>query len=616
MKKITNKLLLGFSLLSCVSAQASHLQDHLLISAKLEGAQQVPVVSTNAVGVASFSLNSTRDTMCVNISVNGLSGVITGAHVHEGAVGVSGGVITDLSPFISGNNIKGMLTGTNLTSAMVAKYLSGAYYINVHTAANPNGEVRGQLWLETDYAYTATLDGAQQVPAVTTNAYGLGTFNLSNDKTKLNFYVVAQGLSGAITSAHLHTGAAGVAGGVATDLSTFISGNIISGEVDPTAFLADLKAGNIYINVHTTANANGEIRGQLKYDTKLAFDARSTGGQEVPAITTNAVAISNLKMNTTLDTLWYDVVADGLSGAISSSHFHTGALGVSGGVAIDISTAIIGNRITGMVTGSALTTTLINNFLKGDIYLNIHTSANAGGEIRGQVYRLAREGYTISSDGAQESPAVATSAMGSGIVSVNREQTDAHFMVVASGLSGTVSGVHFHNAAAGANGGVINDLATSFTSSGANSSGFGYWKSTDATPFTTAISLLFRSELVYLNMHTAANPNGEIRGQVLRNAPCMNQPTGIAESKNKSVVFSVYPNPAADLVNLTVNSTEAIKSEIIIFNVLGEKMISETLNLKRGNNTHTINTSDMSKGIYFISFQVNNQRITERLVKH
>lgn len=615
MKKITKKILLGLTLIAGTGVQAALLQDHLLLAAKLEGMQEVPAVTTNAVGVASFSLNSTRDTMCVNVTVNGLSGAINGAHVHEGAEGVSGGVITDLTMFVSGNHISGMLTGTNLTNAMVAKYLSGAYYINVHTAANPNGEIRGQIWLETDYAYTAKLDGPQEVPTVITTADGLGIFNLSHDKSKLNFYIVTQGLSGPITAAHFHTGAMGVAGPVIIDLTAMINGNIISGELDPATILTDLKAGNIYINVHTTANSSGEIRGQLMIDTKLAFDAIMNGMQEVPAITTNAVAVSSIKLNTTFDTLWYDVLADGLSGPIINSHFHTGALGVSGGAIIDLTDSIMGNRIMGTVTGTDLTSGIISNLLKGELYLNIHTTANAAGEIRGQVYRLAREGFTITLNGEQEVPAVTTAAMGTGIVSIDRDQTNVHFMAAANGLSGTINGVHFHSGAAGVSGGVINDLASAFTSSGATSSGFGYWKSTDATPFTSAISTQFQDELVYLNMHTAANSNGEIRGQVIRNTPCMNLTTSIAESKNNDIIFSVFPNPASDLINLSVNFEEAKKVEVEISNVLGKKIITETLNFKEGNNTHSININSLAKGMYFISIQHNNKKTLERLIK-
>lgn len=613
MKKITNKFLLGFSLLSGISGQA--MEGHLLLSAKLDGMQSVPMTSSTGLGVASFRLNSTWDTMCVNVSVNGLSGPITGIHVHEGAPGVSGGVITDLTPYVSGNNVSAMLTGTNLTSAMIAKYLAGDYYLNVHTAANAGGEIRGQIWLEAEHAYTAMLDGAQQVPAITTTAYGLGVFNLSHDMTKLSIAVMVQGLSGSITSAHLHTGAAGATGGVAIDLSSMVMGNMISGEVNPSAFLTDLKNGSIYINIHTTANAGGEIRGQLWNDNKLSFDAWLNGSQQVPAVTTTAMGISRILMNTALDTLWYDVVADGLSGVITSAHFHTGAWGSTGGVAADISSSINGNRIMGYIAGTALTSAIVNDFLEGNIYINVHTAANAGGEIRGQVYRLAREGYTIALDGGQQIPAVTVPAWGTGVVSVDRMGTNLHYMVVANGLSGTLAGAHFHNAAAGANGGVALDLSSVFTSSGGNASGFGYWKSTDATPYTGSIDSMVWSEMIYLNLHTAANAGGEIRGQVMHWTSCTNTTLEIADNATVNKELNVYPNPAADLVYVSLEAGRTEKTTAVITDVLGKTIASQNINLVKGKNTATLNVADLNSGVYFITINNSNEKITKRFIK-
>ena len=240
--------------LSATQAHAGHLSGDLLVSGKLTGDQEVPSVTTSASGVASFFLNDTWDTLFVNINAANLSGDITGIHVHEGAKGSNGGVVTDLSSFVKGNQVKGYLTGSNLTSAMIAKYLSGAYYINLHTAAHPSGEIRAQLGLETDWAFRASLDTAQQGHAVSNNAQGLAYLNLSHDKSTLEVKVVADGLSGAITGAHLHYGAKGVDGGVAVDLSSIISGNTLMGDIDVSAVagLADsLTAGSVYINLHT-----------------------------------------------------------------------------------------------------------------------------------------------------------------------------------------------------------------------------------------------------------------------------------------------------------------------------------------------------------------------------
>ncbi|MFY9310590.1 MAG: CHRD domain-containing protein [Bacteroidia bacterium] len=614
MKKITCKLLLGFSAFCALGAQA--MEGHLLLSAKLDGMQSVPMVTTTAVGVASFRLNETWDTMCVNISVNGLSGPITGIHVHEGAPGVSGAVVTDLTSYVSGNNVSAMLTGANLTSAMIAKYLSGDYYLNVHTAANAGGEIRGQIWLESDHSYTAKLDGAQQVPAVTTTAYGLGVFNLSQDMSTLSIDVLVQGLSGAITSAHLHTGAAGATGGVAIDLTSMISGNTISGEVNPSAFLADLKAGNIYINIHTSANAGGEIRGQLWHDNKLSFDAWLDGDQQVPAVTTTAMGVSRLLLNTTMDTLWYDVVADGLSGAITSAHFHTGAWGSTGGVAADISSNISGNSISGYVAGTALTSTMLTDLIEGNLYINVHTAANAGGEIRGQVYRLAREGYTMKLSGDQQVPAISVPAWGTGVVSVDRDGTNLHYMVVANGLSGVLTGAHFHSGAAGANGGVALDLSSVFTSAGGNASGFGYWKSTDATPYTDLVDSMVWNEMIYLNLHTTANAGGEIRGQVMHWESCMNMPSGINDEGIENTAVFVFPNPASDVVSVSFVSSGAEKTNVVITDMLGKQVSTQNFNFVKGQNTATVNVEGLNSGIYFITVNNVNEKVTKRFIKH
>ncbi|HET6242889.1 MAG: CHRD domain-containing protein [Bacteroidetes bacterium] len=620
MRKLTTKLMAIAFICFAYNVNAGHLSANLLLSAKLEGAQEVPAVATNATGVASFTLNATKDTMCVNISVNGLSGNITGIHVHEGAMGVNGNVVTDLSTYVVGNRIAATLTGSDITPAMIAKYLKGMYYVNVHTAANPNGEIRGQLMLETDHGFTADLNGGQEVPPVTTSAYGLGVFNLLQSQDNLMFHVVVQGLSGAITGVHLHSGAMGVAGGVVEDLGPFMTGNVITGEVDPAAYLNDLLAGNVYINVHTAANPNGEIRGQLIMGKYLMHDAMLDGAQEVPSVTTNAMGVASVKLNATMDTLWYDVVADGdeLSGAITGAHFHSAAPGVAGGVEINITDSINGNRIKGRVTGTTtLTTAVINKFLTGNMYLNLHTAANPNGEIRGQVYRLAREGYTFSMDGEQEIPTVNTPGKGSGFVSIDRNQDNAHFMFVYNGLSGASTGTHFHKGMAGQTGGVIHDLSSFVTeTSMGNGAAFGYLKSTDTTPFTTASSLLFRKDSVYINVHTVANPNGEIRGDVMRGSTCFQIGVGIKEINNSTIgSLELFPNPASEKISVRFESPYSTQVFITVYGITGNKVFNETLNAASGINLYQMNLAKLDTGMYFIKINNGTNQTVKRFVK-
>ncbi len=493
-----------------------------MVSAKMTGDQEVPSVSTNALGVASITFNSARDTAYFNASVNGLSGAITGIHIHEGAAGTNGPVVVDLSPGIEGNRIVYTLTGSDLTPATVAKLLSGKMYLNVHTAMNPNGEIRGQLVLEKDQAFHVTLDTAQQTHSVNNQAFGTAVFNLSHNKAEIEFELVADSLSGAITAAHLHFGAAGQAGPVAVDLSSFISGNRISGTLQtsagPIGLLDSMMAGNIYVNVHTMANPAGEIRGQVKMSPYLNFDAFLNTAQEIPAPSgSNATGVAWFSVSQTMDTLWYEVQAEGLTGSITGAHIHLGSLGNTGGVAIDLSSGITqGSRIKGMITGSSINPGIVNTMLSGGTYLNLHTTANPAGEIRGQVYRLAREAYSFSLEGEQEVPSVFTTARGSGLVTIDRDQSNAHIMMVTSDLTGPLTGAHFHVGETGVNGPVVYNLTPLFSQTGVDDAAFGYWTSADMPAFMTSNSAQFRHDSIYVNLHTAANPGGELRGQVLR----------------------------------------------------------------------------------------------------
>ena len=134
----------------------------------------------------------------------------------------------DLTPFVSGNKIKGVLTGISIENGELGPFLEGGYYVNVHTTANPAGEIRGQIWPETDRNYRAQLDLTQAGNPGST-AFGLASFNLSLDKSELEVRMLVNGLSGAITNAHLHYGLPGVSGPVAIPLMTYADGNVLPG---------------------------------------------------------------------------------------------------------------------------------------------------------------------------------------------------------------------------------------------------------------------------------------------------------------------------------------------------------------------------------------------------
>ena len=108
-----------------------------------------------------------------------------------------------------------------------------------------------------------TLTGAEETPAVTTQASGKGSIVVNADKS-VSGSVTTQGING--TAAHIHVGAPGQKGPPAITLAKGDNGvwNVPAGSTLSDEQYASYLAGNLYVNVHSADNKGGEIRGQLK----------------------------------------------------------------------------------------------------------------------------------------------------------------------------------------------------------------------------------------------------------------------------------------------------------------------------------------------------------------
>ena len=117
----------------------------------LTGEKEVPPVNTTAAGLSDLAVrtgkcpsagSSSDCTMLVGtVQTTGL--VATAAHIHQGAVGQNGPVIVTLVR--TGTDVWGVPVGTMLTDAQYQAYLAGQFYVNVHTDAHKDGEIRAQL---------------------------------------------------------------------------------------------------------------------------------------------------------------------------------------------------------------------------------------------------------------------------------------------------------------------------------------------------------------------------------------------------------------------------------------------------------------------------------------
>jgi hypothetical protein len=226
-----------------------------LFRASLDGFQETPPVpGTLAGGWAIVTLDTSTSRITYEVRTFGL--VATAAHIHVGPPGVPGGIEVPLS----GGPTTWAGISVPLTPGQIATMQSGGWYVNVHTAAFPGGEIRGQL-LARPHQFGARLDGLQETPANASAAKGNATITLNPDSS-VTYSVTTTGLVGAV-GAHLHSGAFGVPGGIEVPL--------VGGPTTWAGTSLPLTPGQIeilqtkgwYVNLHTGAFPGGEIRGQI-----------------------------------------------------------------------------------------------------------------------------------------------------------------------------------------------------------------------------------------------------------------------------------------------------------------------------------------------------------------
>jgi hypothetical protein len=131
------------------------------------------------------------------------------------------------------------------------------------------------------------------------------------------------------------------------------------------------------------------------------FTAQLHGGNEIPAINTGAAGTATVSLNATTGVLTYRVDVYNMPVGTTAGHFHVGAPGVAGPTVINFTVATgISNdyAITGTATSANLTLRAAQGIgswddfqqalLLGNMYINVHSTNNPGGEIRGQVVRV------------------------------------------------------------------------------------------------------------------------------------------------------------------------------------------------------------------------------------
>jgi hypothetical protein len=162
----------------------------------MNGASEVPAVQTSATGSALLTLVGSE--MFYTVSFSGLTGPATGARIHGPTDATHNETV--IIPFDPPAASSGTFSGSvSLNPTNLAYLLAGQTYINIHTATNGGGEIRGQIY---PMQFSALLNGAPEVPPTASRATGAGSFTLLNGE--LNYNITFTNLLSAATGAHIH----------------------------------------------------------------------------------------------------------------------------------------------------------------------------------------------------------------------------------------------------------------------------------------------------------------------------------------------------------------------------------------------------------------------------
>lgn len=356
--------------------------------APLTGAAEVPAVETGAVGMAIITVMPGESMVCSEVIVTGAETILAG-HIHRGPATGTGGVVVNLDVTKS-HSVKCQVVDPAVVGNISARPQD--FYVNVHTEAAPGGEVRGQLRLPVAgngfYGMEATLTGDQEVPAVATDGIGFANVVFHRMSGILCSSVVVDDIDVAFGS-HIHAAPAGSNGGVVVSLGAIDGASRLCQRVGNDVINGFLFSGadQFYVNVHTDAAPSGELRGQLNWSFSSTRDvaiAPLSGAAEVPAVDSAGAGLAFVFIDHDASALCWSLIASDI-GAASGAHIHVAPAESNGGVVVAF------DPFEGFDSGCQFVDAEGLGGLSADWaghYVNVHTEANPGGELRGQLTAL------------------------------------------------------------------------------------------------------------------------------------------------------------------------------------------------------------------------------------
>ncbi len=356
-------------------------------NAFMNSGQTGTAITSSATGTAKVGLDPATNKLAGTMTIiSAPATAITAVHIHDGDIGVDGGVVVGLT-----ETTPGVWTvdtaATALTAAQIAKFKAAGFYVNVHTTVNLAGEIRGQLMsfsediqpIFNDHCVACHRAGgpvgrAAFTGLILTPADSLVTLVNKPAVQSTGMRVLPFDADNSV----LYQRTAGI--GFAS-----VVGERMPLETPPID-QKDLDLIKTWINMGAMDDNGVAQTPQTPADrtfTREAFlNSAQTGTTVASSITGSAIFVLDTATKKVSGTM---VVTGTPSSAITVAHLHDGFVGVDGLPVVTLTSADNGVTWTVLAGTDVLTDAQMNKFIAGGYYVNVHTTAVAAGEIRGQL---------------------------------------------------------------------------------------------------------------------------------------------------------------------------------------------------------------------------------------
>lgn len=235
-----------------------------VIHVELGAVETFPPLESEASGSGDITINLVTGAVTGGVTIEGLTATL--AHIHRGFAGVNGPVVVDFVADPADPARWNAVEDRQLSPEDIDNLLAGALYVNVHTAAHPAGEIRGQLRPDNIQVVISDMSHEQVVPAAPDAASGKIATTIDGTASTATVHVLTSELVEP-TAAHVHEGAAG------TNTAAVMI-ELTQSDTDPNRWFVErspiddaqlglFDVNEWYVDVHTAGSPDGALRGQI-----------------------------------------------------------------------------------------------------------------------------------------------------------------------------------------------------------------------------------------------------------------------------------------------------------------------------------------------------------------